>query len=182
MVDLDKFVADCRAALKTRDPAGEVEKLVQEVIADPAALDTAFAARVKGPTLQDRMICNDEALTVAQIAAPPGLRSPIHNHCMWAVIGVYDGEEHNRFFSDAGGEPEQIGEQLLKVGDICRLTADTIHAIHNPLPTRSAAIHVYGGDLVNREGRSVWNPRSMEREDYEINQLSRYTKELSELA
>ena len=91
MVDLDKFVADCRAALKTRDPAGEVEKLVQEVIADPAALDTAFAARVKGPTLQDRMICNDEALTVAQIAAPPGLRSPIHNHCMWAGIGVYDG-------------------------------------------------------------------------------------------
>lgn len=87
MVDLDKFVADCREALKTRDPASVVEKLVQDVIADPAALDAAFAARITGTSLQDRMICNDEELTVAQIAAPPGLRSPVHNHCMWAVIG-----------------------------------------------------------------------------------------------
>jgi hypothetical protein len=35
---------------------------------------------------------------------------------------------------------------------------------------------------VTREGRSMWNPRSLEREDYEIEQLSRYTRELSELA
>lgn len=182
MVDLDKFVADCRAALKTRDPASVVEKLVQEAIADPEGLDAAFAARTTGNSLKDRMVCNDEELTVLQVATAPGMRSPIHNHCMWAVIGVYDGEEHNRFYSDAGLKPQQTGEQLLKAGDICRLTADTIHAIENPLPTRSSAIHVYGGDLVTREGRSMWNPRTQEREDYEIEQLSRYTRELSELA
>ena len=76
--------------------------------------------------------------------------------------------------------PEQIGERLLKKGDICRLSADDIHAIHNPQPTRSAALHVYGGDLVTREGRSMWNPETQAREDYEINTLSRYTRELSQ--
>lgn len=186
MVDLDKFVADCKEALKTRNPAALVEGLVREAIADPEGLDAAFNERVKGPTLQDRIIYGDDQLSVVQIATPPGLRSPVHNHCMWAVIGVYDGEEHNRFFSDAAengeGAPEEIGDRLLKQGDICVLSADDIHAIHNPLPTKSYAIHVYGGDLVNREGRSVWNPKTNRREDYEINRLQAYTKELSGLA
>ena len=186
MVDLDKFIEDCKAALKTRNPAAVVEGLVRDAIADPEGLDAAFKARVKGPTLQDRIVYGDDQLSVVQIATPPGLRSPVHNHCMWAVIGVYDGEEQNWFYSDAAGngngKPAQIGEQLLKKGDICVLSADDIHAIHNPLPVNSYAIHVYGGDLVNREGRSVWNPKTNQREDYEINRLQAYTKELSGLA
>jgi len=186
MVDLDEFVEDCKAALKTRNPAAVVEGLVRDAIADPEALDAAFKARVTGPTLQDRIVFGDEQLSVVQVETTPGLRSPVHNHCMWAVIGVYDGEEHNRFFSDAAdngnGAPVEIGDRLLKQGDICVLSADDIHAIHNPLPTVSSAIHVYGGNLINREGRSVWNPKTNQREDYEINRLQAYTKELSGLA
>ncbi len=186
MVDLDKFVADCKAALKDRNPATVVEGLVRDAIADPEGLDAAFAAKVTGPTLEDRIIYRDDQLSVVQIATPPGLRSPIHNHCMWAVIGVYDGEEQNWFYSDAAdngnGAPEQIGERLLKTRDTCLLSADDIHAIHNPLPRKLSAIHVYGGDLVTREGRSMWNPYTNAREDYGFQQLGAYTKELSGLA
>ena len=67
MVDLDKFVADCREALKSRDPASVVEGLVREVIADPEALDAAFAARIKGPSLQDRMIVNDDNFIIGVV-------------------------------------------------------------------------------------------------------------------
>ena len=76
----------------------------------------------------------------------------------------------------------QAGEKHLKEGDIAVLQAETIHAINNPIDRKSNAIHVYGGNLVNREGRSMWNPRTQEREDYEIGQLSEYTKELSGIA
>ncbi len=183
MVDLDQFVAECKEALKTRNPAAIVEGLVRDAIADPESLVAAFAAKVKGPTLEDRIIYRDEQLSVVQVATSPGMRSPVHNHCMWAVIGVYDGEEQNWFYSDAAdngnGKPEQIGERLLKKGDVCVLSADDIHAIANPLPTVSSAIHVYGGDLVAREGRSVWNPHTNTREDYEIKRLGQYVKELS---
>lgn len=179
MVDLDQFVEDCKAALKTRDPAGAVEGLVESAIADPEGLDAAFKAKIKGPTLVDHIIYRDEELTVLQVKSAPGLRSPVHNHCMWAVIGVYNGVEENRFFTDTGSSLEQTGERVLKVGDICRLSADDIHAIHNPLPTVSTAIHVYGGDLVAREGRSLWNPRTNAHEDYEISRLQAYVKELS---
>ena len=52
------------------------------------------------------------------------------------------------------------------------LKTDTIHAITNPSERKSNAIHVYGGNLITREGRSMWNPRSKKCEDYEIGQLS----------
>ena len=112
----------------------------------------------------------------------PGLQSPVHNHNMWAVIGVYDGEEYNAFFEEAGGKMKQTGERHLKAGDVAVLRPETIHAINNPIERKSNAIHVYGGNLVSREGRSMWNPRTQEREDYEIGQLSEYTKELSGIA
>ena len=68
---------------------------------------------------------------------------------------------------------------MLKHGDIAVLHPEAIHAIFNPLPTSSSAIHVYGGDLVNRPDRSMWNPQTIDREDYEITQLIKYVNEMS---
>ena len=59
------------------------------------------------------------------------------------------------------------------------LDAHTIHAISNPLDRKSYAIHVYGGDIVTREGRSIWNPHTQACEPYDINRLSEYVREMS---
>lgn len=182
MVDLDEFVANCKDALSEDDPTGRIEALVREAIADPSGLHAAFGERVTGKSLRDRIVYRDDELTVVQIATVPGLQSPVHNHNMWAVIGVYEGEEYNAFFEESAEGLQQSGERLLKEGDIAVLQPETIHAINNPIEQKSNAIHVYGGDLVTREGRSMWNPRTEEREDYEIGRLSEYTKELSGIA
>ena len=182
MADLDAFVANCKATLADDDPTPKVEALVREAIADPEGLHAAFGERITGKSLRDRIIYHDDELTVLQVATVPGLQSPVHNHNMWAVIGVYDGEEYNAFFKETADGLHQAGEKHLKEGDIAVLQAETIHAINNPIDRKSNAIHVYGGNLVNREGRSMWNPRTQEREDYEIGQLSEYTKELSGIA
>ncbi|PON18989.1 hypothetical protein C2W62_05030 [Candidatus Entotheonella serta] len=58
------------------------------------------------------------------------------------------------------------------------LDEHTIHAISNPLQRKSYAIHVYGGDIVNRAGRSIWNPHTLEREPYDVDRLSAYVKEM----
>ena len=121
----------------------------------------------------------DDKLTVLQVATVPGLRSPVHDHNMWAVIGVYEGEEHNTFFEETADGLRQVGEQHLKEGDIAVLPPETIHAIKNPTDRTSNAIHVYGGNLITRQGRNMWNPFTQIREAYEIGQLSEYTKELS---
>ncbi len=182
MVDLDAFVEDCKSALASDDPAAAVEGLVRDVIADPEGLHAAFGERTTGKSLRDRIVFHDDNLTVLQAATVPGLQSPVHNHNMWAVIGVYDGVEHNAFFEETGGALKQTGERLLKSGDVAVLKPETIHAIDNPIERKSNAIHVYGGNLVTRTGRSMWNPRTQVREDYDIGQLSEYTKQLSGIA
>jgi len=182
MVDLDAFVEDCKAVLNADDTTAKIEALIRNAIADPEGLHSAFGDRITGKSLRDRIVFHDEELTVLQVATVPGLQSPVHNHNMWAVIGVYDGEEYNAFFEESDGAIKQAGEKHLRAGDVAVLRPDTIHAINNPIERKSNAIHVYGGNLVTREGRSMWNPHTQEREDYEIGQLSEYTKELSGIA
>lgn len=180
MFDLERFIEECQSALDEPKPAQRIEALVRDAISDPNAVREAFAKaeRVErqGPIT---FAWRDETLSVADVTTTPGLRSPAHNHNMWAVIGVYDGQEHNKFYRYENGELTEKGERLLKEGDVAVLGTEVVHAIANPLPTSSSAIHVYGGDLVERSDRSMWNPRTNEREDYEITRLITYVNELS---
>ncbi|MFC1681789.1 hypothetical protein ACFL1S_08450 [Pseudomonadota bacterium] len=159
MFDLERFIGECQSALDDPKPAHRVEALVREAILDPNAVRKAFteakSAERQGPIT---FAWRDASLSVADVTTPPGLKSPAHNHKMWAVIGVYNGQEHNKFYRYEDGELIEKGERLLKEGDVAVLGAEAVHAIANPLPTSSSAIHVYGGDLVERSERSMWNP------------------------
>lgn len=179
MFSLDTFVAQCQKALRESNPASVVEALVQEAIADPAGLRAAFAPTAKAKSIGDAAIFRSDTLTVLDVTNSPGLKTPAHNHRMWAVIGVYDGEEQNIFYKEGTDGLEQIGGRLLRAGDVAVLDEHTIHAISNPLDRKPYAIHVYGGDIVTREGRSMWNPQTQVCEPYDINQLSTYVREMS---
>ncbi len=179
MFNLDAFIESCKSAVSNNDPASKVKALVRDAIAHPEGLNVSFRERVTGKALRDRIVYQDDKLTVLQVATVPGLRSPVHDHNMWAVIGVYEGEEHNTFFEETADGLRQVGEQHLKEGDIAVLPTETIHAIKNPTDQKSNAIHIYGGNLITRQGRNMWNPFTQKREAYEIGQLSEYTKELS---
>jgi predicted metal-dependent enzyme (double-stranded beta helix superfamily) len=180
MFDLQRFVEECQSALDDPKPAQRIEALVREAISDPNAVRDEFAKAESAERLGPiTFACRDTSLSVADVTTPPGLRSPAHNHKMWAVIGVYEGQEHNRFYRYEDGELQEKGERLLKEGDVAVLGPEAVHAIANPLPADSSAIHVYGGDLVERSDRSMWNPHTEEREDYDITRLIAYVSEMS---
>jgi predicted metal-dependent enzyme (double-stranded beta helix superfamily) len=99
---------------------------------------------------------------------------------MWAVIGVYDGQENNTFYRRSGDSLVEAGGKELQLSDVLVLGEDAIHAIHNPLPRTSYAIHVYGGDLPNAQ-RSMWNPFTLKEEPLEYQALVRYAHQLMEV-
>lgn len=178
MFDLDRFISDCQQAAEWPDSAAAVKKLVQDAVADPRGLKAAIAGRSGGGSLRDAVLFRSETLTILPAATPPGLRTPAHDHQMWAVIGVYEGEEPNDFFIDGEDGLQRKSSRVLRQGDVAVLDANTIHAISNPLNVNCYAIHVYGGDLVTRRGRSMWNPRTLAREPYDIDRLSAYIQEM----
>jgi hypothetical protein len=133
MFDLDRFIADCRAALATSSPPAAVGALVDRALAAPA-----------------------------EVEAAPGMAIYPHEHRMWAVIGLYGGREDNTFYRrDARGLAVAGGKRLER-SETALLDEAIIHSVVNPLQGFTGAIHVYGGDFFWHASRSEWAPGTLE--------------------
>ena len=113
-------------------------------------------------------------LTVLKVIWAPRMSFPPHNHLMWAAIGLYGGQEDNRFFRRSGGGLALSGTRELRTGDVALLGENTIHAVTNPRQSFTGAIHVYGGDLPARTGRSEWDDETFQESDYDFACTVRY--------
>ena len=177
MFDPELFIAECQAALSTNDPQQVVLRLVRKAMTDIEGVKKALGVG-EGALFQP--LFRSPELTIANMCAAPGSTSPIHNHCMWGVIGVYQGQEDNNLYERNGDELNKVETRSLKAGESWAMPVNLIHAINNPKGHYNAALHIYGGDLVELPGRSLWNPESDVEEAYDIRQVLAYTEQLSQ--
>jgi predicted metal-dependent enzyme (double-stranded beta helix superfamily) len=166
VLDVDDIVARCRAALGEHTPVLAVRDALDELVADPDALDRAV-----GPVEVGGIVPLHHApdLTILRVAWTPGMALNPHEHRMWAVIGMYGGQEDNAFYrrSPAGLEPS--GGKDIRGGDVLMLGDDVIHSVANTRREFAVALHVYGGDFFTG-ARSEWDfethterPRDLDR-------------------
>lgn len=151
MLDIDAFVAECLEAKADGMPA--IRELVERTIAAPGEVEPVTAEH-QGVTLLHR----SPELTVLSVVIPPGRdRSLPHDHRMPAVVGVYRGREDNHFYRRDHDTLADSGGRSLTPGDTIAMGTETIHAIQNPSShERLGALHVYAGDLLGAEQRSMW--------------------------
>lgn len=162
MFDIQEFTASCQAALKEHSPELAVKELMEGVMSRPSEVETALGTPTQGGITT--LLRSDE-LTVLNIAWPPGMALYPHNHNLWAVIGLYGGQEDNTFFRRNPKDTSLIraGFKELQAQDAIVLGKDAIHAVHNPRNVFTGAIHVYGGDFF-AQPRSEWeSEQSLER-------------------
>ncbi len=168
MLDLDRFFADCQAAVAEHDSHKGVRDVVARVVSDPAAVIAALGEPQRAGI---NVIYRAPNLTVLNLIWGPGMSIMPHDHRMWAVIGIYTGREDNIYWrrlpTDSGREIEAAGARSLCRGDCTPLGADIIHSVTNPIPRLTGAIHVYGGDFVNQE-RSEWDPEALRERPYDV--------------
>jgi predicted metal-dependent enzyme (double-stranded beta helix superfamily) len=178
MFDIDQFLAECRAAITETEPRAAVKEVLERAVAAPekvaAALPAERAAVVPLYAADD--------LSVLHVVWAPGMRFRPHNHLMWAAIGMYGGQEDNAFYRRMGTGLAESGGRQLRTGDVLLLGADTIHAVTNPLRIFAGAIHVYGGDITTRVGRSEWDEERSEEVPYDFERTRRYFEAANELA
>ena len=105
---VEEIVARCRAALDEVTPALAVRDALDELVADPAAVERAVGAvEVGGITT----IHHADDLTILRVAWTPGMALYPHEHRMWAVIGMYGGQEDNAFYRRVAAGPRDCGRQ-----------------------------------------------------------------------
>jgi len=167
--DPDGFVTKCRAALLDDDPAKAVHEVVAAAVVAGAAIDAALG--VENATYPSALYKSPE-LTVQRITWWPGYQSLPHEHRMWAVVGVYDGVEVNRTYRRSASALEPIATHEVGVADVIALDDTAVHSVENPLRTRTAGLHVYGGPILTQP-RSAWGPDGREQPFTEHAELER---------
>lgn len=157
-ITVDDIVARCRTAIGEHTPQLAVRDVVDELVRDPATLAAAVGPVTEGGI---RALHRGDDLTVLHIAWTPGMKLNPHEHRMWAVVGMYGGQEDNTFFRRVESGIETSGGRSLEAGHVLLMGDDAIHAVANPRREYAVALHVYGGDFFTGQ-RSEWDEETFE--------------------
>jgi predicted metal-dependent enzyme (double-stranded beta helix superfamily) len=169
--DVDELVAQCVAANQESEPRLAVRDAIAAGLADRTGVADALRPTEGGITL----LHHTPEFTIIHVVWAPGMTLYPHDHRMWAVIGIYGGQEDNAFYRRTGpGERTLVetGGKQLGEGDLIVLGDDTIHSVTNPLTRLTGAIHAYGGDFVNQP-RSMWGPGPREERPHDMAETNR---------
>jgi predicted metal-dependent enzyme (double-stranded beta helix superfamily) len=168
MFDLDRFIDDCRAAVREDRTHRAAREVLARANSDPAAI---LAALGEPATAGVTPLYKSAELTILNVVWGRRMTIMPHDHRMWAVIGVYTGREDNIFWrrlpDEADGLIEAAGAKSL--GERCAepLGREIIHSVTNPLGRLTGAIHVYGGDFYGIE-RTEWDPETLCERPYDF--------------
>lgn len=169
MFQTDRFIEECRNALRETNPHAAVRELVERAVSDPMQLMRAVGEPQRAGV---NIIYKADDLTILNLCWGPRMEFHPHNHHMWAVIGIYTGREQNTFYRRDGHGLTRHGTKELNAKDTAPLGKEIIHAVTNPLDQITAALHVYGGDFFGTP-RSEWDPKSFEERPYDVEHTMR---------
>lgn len=173
MFQKERFIEECRAALKETNAQGAIRELVATVVSEPSHIIRELGE----PKLAGvDMLYRADDLTILNLRWGPRMVFKPHDHRIWAVIGIYEGCEQNFFFRRSEHGLTQHGIRELKAKDTVPLGAAIIHAVTNPLDQITAAIHVYGGDFFATP-RSEWDPKTFAEQPYDMKDTIRAFEE-----
>jgi predicted metal-dependent enzyme (double-stranded beta helix superfamily) len=166
----EEFVSRCITAATEDKAMIAVKEVVERALRDKS-VEAELASDVG-----IRVLHLSDDLTVINVDAPKrsdyALPRRPHDHRMWAVIGIMQGQEDNEFFRRSGDTIGPAGGRLLDEGDVLVLGSDVIHSVGNPSADRlTCALHVYGGDLLNAT-RSMWNEPDWREEPYDVKRVT----------
>jgi len=168
MFDVDRFVADCRAAQLEDSTHKSVREVVTRAVSEPGAVLKGLGEPQRSGV---QKIYHSPNLTILNVIWGPRMTIWPHNHQMLAVIGIYSGREDNIFW-----RREAAGARALCEKDAEPLGPDIIHSVTNPIPRLTGAIHVYGGDFFAAE-RSEWDPETLREHPYDVEKTLRLFEE-----
>jgi len=176
MFNVDHFIADCRAGLTEPSPELAIKALLERAVAEPRDVEGALGTPRQG---EIRVLHRSPELTVLNVIWTPGMAINPHDHRMWAAIALYGGREDNVFHRRGPGGLTVAGGRQVETGDVLMLGPAVIHSVANPLQTFTAAIHVYGGDLVGTP-RSEWLPGRADECPFDVDRARQVFAEANE--
>jgi predicted metal-dependent enzyme (double-stranded beta helix superfamily) len=149
---IDSFLGAAHRALTAASPQQAMRELLDATVA-------ALSARLDSWIEHDddeMLLASSPELTIYHIALSPRIHYPPHDHRLPAMIGLYQGVETSFSYQRNGKALVRTARHDYAAPRVADLPVDLIHSVVNLGEVRSAAIHVYFGDLTTVE-RSIWD-------------------------
>ena len=176
MFDVAEFVTSCQAALKEHTPQLAVKELLERTVSRAGDVESALGTPTTGGITP---LHRSPELTILNVIWAPSMQLYPHDHRMWAVIGIYGGQEDNAFYRRSPDGLTRAGFKELQIKDVEVLGQEVIHAVANPKQVFTGGIHIYGGDFF-AQPRSEWDPDTLEERPWSIDTARRAFEEANE--
>ncbi|MBM3643730.1 MAG: cysteine dioxygenase [Alphaproteobacteria bacterium] len=157
---LRRFIADMTqlvgGAVQDRDEDAIVEvgaRLLADLVRHDDWLPELAAQGPPHGYAQNLLWCDPlERFSVVSFVCASGALTPVHDHCVWGLVGMLRGSETSQAFvrDPASGRLSLGSLSVLAPGDVevLRPSRGDIHQVSNVLKDRSSiSIHVYGGNI-----------------------------------
>ncbi|MBI3966355.1 MAG: hypothetical protein HY329_12045 [Chloroflexi bacterium] len=160
--DLKAFAADMDEIVQqyagdNRRIVNETKPLYGRLISNLDWLDAKYRRPVENRSVSYLIHAHpDNLYTITSVVWWPGYSTPIHDHMVWGLVGMCEGEETEERYkrTDDGSRPNycelrHVGTVVNAPGEICHLVPpdEDIHLIRNTGSTPSLSLHMYGGSL-----------------------------------
>lgn len=167
---LQQLISDIDGITKCEDnPHILVEQVkiwMQRLLETRDWLDGKFRQPVSGKPYSQYLLYTpqDEAWSLVSFVWPGGSKTPVHDHCTWGVVGVYEGEETEISYKAIEGSVQsgqvRVVERrttVLTPGSTTHLVPpDDIHRVWNNGDGLAVSVHVYGTNI-GKHSRHIIN-------------------------
>jgi 3-mercaptopropionate dioxygenase len=102
----------------------------------------------------------DDRFSIVSFVWGPGQSTPVHDHCVWGVVGILRGAETSVNYEISGGECQETSRAVGRQGDILAVspTIGDVHKVGNDsLTDYAVSIHTYGANI-GKVQRHVFDP------------------------
>ena len=164
MLNLDRFITECRAALTQPTPELVIKEILEGTVSSPSEVEAALGTPRQGSIAT---LHHARDLTILNVVWTPGMAVYPHDHRMWALIGLYGGREDNTFYRRSPTGLQVARGKQLETGNTALLGESVIHAVANPLRVFTGAIHIYGGDFFGT-ARTEWDRETLQEKPFDI--------------
>jgi predicted metal-dependent enzyme (double-stranded beta helix superfamily) len=149
---VETFLAAARRALDSASPEHAIRGLLTATVRALSARPGRWIEHDE----DELLLAASPQLTVYHIALSPRIHYPPHDHRVPAMIALYRGSETSFSYRRDGSALVRTGRHDYAAPSVATLPDDAIHSVVNMGDERSAAIHVYFGDLAAVR-RSIWD-------------------------
>jgi predicted metal-dependent enzyme (double-stranded beta helix superfamily) len=166
MFNIDTFIEQCKELALNDDGHKQIKNLLVDVLKDPDSIMTELGNPTEAGF--DVLYAADN-LSILNFIWAPGMELHAHNHNLWAVIGIYTGNEENTFYVKRDDTIVKQNSKNVTAGNVVMLGREVIHSVKNVTKKFTGGIHIYGGDFINIK-RSQWDNSSAKESAYDMQQ------------